>query len=103
MSDNKTADAERGEFEEWARRFCFEMTRADPSYVNEPYANGHTDWCWLAWQAASAGRSELLEALKDCAKFMEMDLPFDVYMRARPEIAKAKALIAKHTKENGNG
>jgi hypothetical protein len=45
---------ERQLFEVWAAQFKFDLTRADPSYVNEPYANQMTDWSWLAWQAARA-------------------------------------------------
>jgi hypothetical protein len=48
---------ERTEFETWARQFKFDLTRCDPSYVNEPYANEATDWAWLAYQAGRAAPS----------------------------------------------
>jgi hypothetical protein len=48
---------ERTEFETWARQFKFDLTRCDPSYVNEPYANEATDWAWLAYQTGRVAPS----------------------------------------------
>lgn len=45
---------ERIAFEVWAAHFKFDLSRADASCVNEPYANETTDWAWLAWQARAA-------------------------------------------------
>lgn len=92
---------ERAEFEEWAKQFGFPDVAHHQTAPSTNYRERDLTMAWQGWQAAmsSSGRSELLEALKDCAKFMEMDLPFDVYLRARPEIEKARSLIKKHTKE----
>jgi hypothetical protein len=81
---NEQQDGSRAEFMEWVKdRGC------------------DTDGAWSAWQAASSGRSELLEALKECRNAL---LALGVGRHspiARDAIDSATALIQKHTKEPG--
>jgi hypothetical protein len=77
---NEQQEAMRAEFMEWVKdRGC------------------DTDGAWSAWQAASSGRSELLEALKEVVVSVEGGGNIVTFSDADTE--RYRALIQKHTKE----
>lgn len=97
MADSEKVSSlplERERFEEWAdEALGYHMTRSGNEYVS------HSVTCaWQAWQVASAGRQELLDALREIAEMMSYSPDHGLEALAECKCI-ARAAIAKATGE----
>lgn len=105
MEDSKESRL-RAEFEAWARRsgWVYLARRGDEGH----YADSALEECWAGYRAASASRSEILEALRNLVVMLPPDAPERdeteripagfVYIRWR-DLREARAALAKYQGE----